>query len=275
MDKVYSNENNNLFKELPKNYPKTELNDRSAVNLINEYIHLHNEEIDIKNAYANMQYIIVYLADENNERYDTKNTSLYFIVSVLEKNNYIIEETLKNILFKLNQSLYIEHILFLHEKFEIQYFNAFTNEIKNKLGIDICGENTEKVLEYFKQKHLLLNEEVMKDIFKKYILRYCLGNYRKDVDIFNNIDIESICQKNDLFPRKIIEDRKFKKEINKLIELNENKKQNYVIQYCFKKIFEVEDEEKKSNGNDEDDYNEDEEEEYEKIINYRRKHKRI
>ena len=78
-----------------------------------------------------------------------------------------------------------------------------------------------------------------------------------------------------MFPRKIIEDRKFKKEINKLIELNENKKQNYVIQYCFKKIFEVEDEEKKSNGNDEDDYNEDEEEEYEKIINYRRKHKRI
>ena len=239
-NEVYSNENNNLFKELKIRYPQTELNelnDHSVVDLINEYIESLNEEKDIKNAYANMQYMIIYLTDKNNEKYNAEKTSLYFIASILEKNNYEIEENLKIMLNNLIDGLFIKHILFLHEKLEIKYFNELNDEIKNNLRININGENTDNISEYFEQENLLITQEVMEDAIKKYILRYCLGNYSNDNGAFNFDDIENIFKKDDLFSNRITENERFKEEVSKLIELNQKKEHNYVLQYLFENIF--------------------------------------
>ena len=196
-----------------------------------------------------MQYIIIYLAKNNSEIYDAKKISLHFISNILEKNNYLMDESLKNMLDNFNEALYIEHILLLLGKFEIKYFDVLTDDIKSYLKIDITDENCNIVSDYFKQENLLLTEEIFKNVVKKYILRYCLGNYKNANEIFNNINVENISQRDDLFSNKVFEDEKFEKEFSKLKELNQSKDKNYVIQYFLKKIFPFVNTDKNGNGN--------------------------
>ena len=68
---------------------------------------------------------------------------------------------------------------------------------------------------------------------KKYFLRYCLGDYEKRENIFNNMKVEKIFSKIDIWGKNIFEDSKFDAEQKKLKSFNEI--ENYLINILFKK----------------------------------------
>ena len=59
-------------------------------------------------------------------------------------------------------------------------------------------ENIINIKKYFGQENLLITEKIFENSVKKYILRYCLGNYKNIEEVFNNVTIENIFHRDDL-----------------------------------------------------------------------------
>ena len=134
------------------------------------------------------------------------------------------------------------------------------------------------ISEYFNKNsnELLLNEGVLLDGIKKYIIRYCIGDNQDKIDIIKKIDIKNIFDKKYIWHFILLQkehENKFKDEVNKLLDLN--KEGNNLIQYLLKKLFAsiLKSEEKRKNEI-KNAFNDDEDEESTIIKNRRRNRKK-
>ena len=112
-----------------------------------------------------------------------------------------------------------------------------------------------KIEKYFENEDLFLGEEILKNSIKKYIMRYCLGDYEKNEEIFNNYNIEKMMLKEDIWDNEIFKDKRFGEEKDKLKELNKDDN-NYLENYFLCEIFNIGDD----NGGEEEEEEEEQEE---------------
>ena len=73
-------------------------------------------------------------------------------------------------------------------------------------------------------------------------MRYCYGDYEKEEEILKNINAEKIFNKEDIWDNNIYNAPKYQEEIKKLIDFNNNGKDN-LEQYFLVLIFKGEEEE--------------------------------
>ena len=82
----------------------------------------------------------------------------------------------------------------------------------------------------------MLNKDFLLYSIKKYILRYCLGNYDIQNEALNNLtSFKDLFNKTDIFRKEILEDKRFEEEFKQLNSLND--KENNIIKYFNNLIF--------------------------------------
>ena len=155
-----------------------------------------------------------------------KNIILKDIVRLIKNSGYEIEENL------FPEKITVNQILFIYEYLELEYFDCFVEDL-NQNAQTINENNQKEIDKYFENSELLLTKNVVNDALKKYFLRYCLGDYEKRENIFNNMKVEKIFSKIDIWGKNIFEDSKFDAEQKKLKSFNEI--ENYFINILFKK----------------------------------------
>ena len=95
-------------------------------------------------------------------------------------------------------------------------------------------EKNEKIKDFINNLDLL-KKNVISKATKKYLMRYCLGDYDKKENILNNMKIDKMFLKKDVQEKEIFNAPKFKEESEKLKKLNiENN--NYIDKYLFYNI---------------------------------------
>ena len=160
--------------------------------------------------------------------------NLYYLCKILRKKNYHVNELLSEFLNNYNDGFGINNLLFLYSKAEIKYFDFISEEISQ--NNNIIKENNKNVEDFFKEKNneLLINELVLLDGIKKYIMRYCVGDNQNKNEIMKKIDLKNILEKKSIWYNIDLNNEKIKNEINKLLELNEG---DNLMKYAFKKLF--------------------------------------
>ena len=261
-NEVFSKERINLFNQIKLKIKKE---NNEEIILSKELLKLEeeiNDEIydkdneEIKELYYNIQNILLfiyYYVMNNDYKYNEK-------ISLKEICDNIEEEIGYNKINKklINSEIYIDEILYLYENIEEKMFDIL-NEIflkDEKLKQEnLKNKKKEEIDEYFKSnKYLLLTKDIILKAIKKYIMRYCLGDYEKEEEILKNINSKKIFNKEDIWDNKIFNDTKFKEECNKLIEFNNNDNDN-LEQYFLDLIFNGEEEEEEKEKDDKDDDN--------------------
>ena len=119
-----------------------------------------------------------------------------------------------------------------------------------------------KIIDNLSDKNLINKEILIKGI-KKYILRYCLGDYKNRNNLFDKLKkiFEDIFERSDIWGDKIFNDKRFNEESNRLILIN--KEGNCILNYIYNILFsEEEEEEYEQNEFEEIKYPEDEDEYY-------------
>ena len=87
----------------------------------------------------------------------------------------------------------------------------------------------------------LLNQDLLINGIKKYIVRYFLGDsIRNNPHNLENIKFDDIFNRMDIWGKNIFDDKKFKDESNKLCSLNKKENNNLLI-YFYSAIFKKED----------------------------------
>ena len=244
-NEVFSEERNNLINDLKNKYKQEDITEQSLINEIEKFV--NNENNNKENSvqiYTSIQYILIYLGLYDINNYDGENISLQYIAKIIKKNNYNISDLLYEFLNKNKETIHINNLLFLYEKIELKCFEHLTEELCNEMkGIYVDEKNEKIIMEYFKNDKLLLNEEILLNSFKKYILRYCIGNNQNKNEIKNNIQLEKILNKEDIWEEKIFKDEKFKEESKELEKINNEK--NILIKYCLNKCLKIKKEQEK------------------------------
>ena len=235
-NEVFSGDRNNLIDNLKNKYPQKDINEEILIKRIDEFVNDENKTRKIvEQIYYNLQYILIYLITYDNNNYDCENISLEYIAKIIQKSNYQINDSLMDLLRQ--NDIHINNLLFLYQKIEIKCFEYLTEEIKNQFNDNNVNEETNnKIIEYFKNDKLLLNEIIILDSIKKYILRYCIGNYQNKNDIPKYIDLEKILNKTDVWDDKIYNNDNFKEEKTQLININNEN--NCLMKYFLNKLFE-------------------------------------
>ncbi len=241
---IFSNKRSNLLIDLNKKYPQKKIDNDAINNLENIFDNSKNKESILINYYYNILYIIIFLMEyEKDKTYDLEDITINDILKIIENNNFKnndddMKAFLKN---DLSQSLFISHLLPFYEFVELKAFEYLTKEIKQQLNqndVNIVKNIKEKILNHFNKKNnnLIKKEELINGI-KKYIIRYCLGDYEdknKILDKINN-NFKDIFKRSDIWEEKIFNIQKFKDESNELININ--KEENCIIKYCLAIIF--------------------------------------
>ena len=159
----------------------------------------------------------------------------------MKKANYQFNDEFIDFLDKFRQNINLSNLLYLLNNIENTCFKYLTEEINrdiknNKINININKEKNSEITDYYKNDKLLLNEDVMINSIKRYILRYYIEENQNEKDFINAITLENILNKSDIWEDKIYKDEKFKEENNNLLKLNEN---NCLMKYFFNKLFEL------------------------------------
>ena len=246
-NEVFSEERNNLIQNLKNKYIQKDITEQSLKNEVDNFIKDENKtkEVFIQ-IYINIQYLLIHLMLYDKNNYDSENISLQYIIKTVQKNNYKVNDLLYEFLDQYKNSIHINNLLFLYEKIELKCFEYLTEEIRKEMKINSINENNEKIiLDYFKNDKLLLNEETLLNSFKKYILRYCIGDNKNKGEIRNKIELRNILNREDLWEEKLYKDDKFKEEIKELEKINNEK--NILMEYCLKKLFNIKSEREQKN----------------------------
>ena len=262
-NEIFSNERNNLFSQIIKNIKINKENNgeliisKALLKLKKEIIDEIYENEELKEVYYNMQYILLFIY------YYVLNKDYKCIEKIPLKEicDKIEEERGYN---KINKKLiysevYIEEILYLYENIEEKMFYILEekfNKDKRLKSDNLKNEKKKEINGYFKSNNnLLLTKDIILKSIKKYIMRYCFGNYEKEEEILKNMNAENIFNKEDIWDNKIYNDPNFKEEIIKLINFNNNSKDN-LEQYFLNLIFKGnEEEEELEDIEDKDDDN--------------------
>ena len=237
-NEVFSNERNDLLSRFMNKYPQDrDKSKNSNINNFEQKLDSHSGElIDI---YHNLQYIIIYLmyyynGEENsNDSSKERKTSLKKIGNLLSESGYIVKDVL------LSNDLYINDIILLYEIVENKYFEHKRESLQNNNQLNnntIQEEKKNEIHNYIKTNNVLLKEDKLLDAMKKYILRYCLGDYENQNEIFKNMDIDKFFAKSDIWDTAIFNDEKFKKESEDLKKLNDGNNK-YLEKYLISSIF--------------------------------------
>jgi hypothetical protein len=152
-----------------------------------------------------------------------------------EKENISFKNISKKISIKygyeINESLhfddiYTDNILSIYEKFEEICFDYFKEILK---PVELTNEKDKTIEDYLNNLELIKKDEISKAA-KKYLMRYCLGDYDKKENILKNMKIDKMFLKKDIWEEKMFNDPKFKEESEKLKKLN-NENDNYIDNY--------------------------------------------
>ena len=240
-NELFSEERSNLLENINKKYPQKEINELCKKN-IEKFFNSQNRTKDNDlQIYNNIRYIIIYLVIYDKNNYDAENISVEYISKIMKKANYQFNDEFIDFLDKFKQNINLSNLLYLLNNIENTCFKYLTEEITrdikdNKINININKEKNSEITEYYKNDKLLLNEDVMINSIKRYILRYYIEENQNEKDFINAITLENILNKSDIWEDKIYKDEKFKEENNNLLKLNEN---NCLMKYFFNKLFEL------------------------------------
>ncbi len=229
---VFSNERSNLLIDFIKKYKQIGIESDILVNIDSNLREGENKKEKIINFYYNLQYIIIYIMTyEKDNKYINSDTSINYLIKIIEKENYKMNEQFKS--FMGDYSILINNLISFYEIIELNSFGYLTNEMANKInenGFQISDDQKENISKILNANKYLSHDNLINGI-KKYIFRYCLGDNnildkinQNFSNIFNRIDIWEDNRNND-----------FIKEYKNLISINE--KENCIIKYCFHSIF--------------------------------------
>ena len=248
-NEIFSNERNHLIEDLIEKYPQEEIKDNMFKAEIDKFFNDNNKtKNDFERIYINLQYLIIFVVnyklnfnEEININNQIKKYNLDYISKILRKKNYLINELLSEFFHNYSDTLGINNLLFLYEKAEIKYFDYKSEEISKNVNIINNQDNFEKIEEYLKTNNSgsLLNEIALLEGTKKYIMRYCMGDYQDKNEIMKKIDLNKIFEKKSIWTFVHCNNEKgdiFKDEINKLLKLNEDNNNN-LMNYILKKLF--------------------------------------
>jgi len=139
----------------------------------------------------------------------------------------ISEMISKNYGYKFNDSfnfdnIYINNILSLYEEICFDYF-------KEKLMPHKLANQNSEINDPVNDLQLITKKDISKAT-KKFVMRYCLGDYDKKENILKNMKIDNMFLKRDIWKKEIFNSPKFKEDCEKLKSLNiEN--DNYLDNY--------------------------------------------
>jgi hypothetical protein len=194
-----------------------------------------NKDINIR-IYHDLQFIIINLLSlfTNNEKENISFKNISKKISI--KYGYEINESLHF------DDIYTDNILSIYEKFEEICFDYFKEILK---PVELTNEKDKTIEDYLNNLELIKKDEISKAA-KKYLMRYCLGDYDKKENILKNMKIDKMLLKKDIWEEKIFINPKFKEESEILKKLNiEN--DNYLDKYFLYNIInEITNEEKEN-----------------------------
>jgi hypothetical protein len=233
--KFWIDDSNNLLIELNQKFKQEEIEKDITQTISQKIDNDYNSEEKIIEFYYNLQYIIIYLMTyEKNNKYIDCKTSITDIIKIVEKENYRINEDFTSFVESFKDCLYINSLLAFYEMVELKAFQYLTREIKID-QIEIKKETKEKIENELKKDNLLLNDKILTNGFKKFILRY----YLADNDNNNLIEymtkyFEDLFNKIDIWGNIIINDYRLNKERENLISINND--DNCIIKYYCNKL---------------------------------------
>jgi hypothetical protein len=212
---VFSDDRNNLLTEIMEKYPQKPVQNNENFSRIGS----DGKDSNIR-VYHDLQFIIInlqsLLINSGKEKISFKDIS----EMIEKKYGYEIKESLHF------DDIYVDNILDVYEKYEeicFQYFKEILMPEKLKNEKDKAIKDSLSNLE-------LIKDDVISKAAKKYLMRYCLGDYDKKENILKNMKIDKMLLKKDIWEEKIFINPKFKEESEILKKLNiEN--DNYLDKY--------------------------------------------
>ena len=202
-----------------------------------EYLNNINEE-RATNIFYELFFAFKYIIEKVP---DLKFKNLKDLIKYLELRNYKLKE-LNNAINAINQlkeNLSIDTILHFYEMVLNKAFNYLTKDIEKKLKnkkIYIEENITNNIDSYFDENNIIKMDTIT-SAMKKFILRNIMNDDSNNY-LFN---LEDLRKEEDLWDITIFRSKEFKDNFDKLVELNKN--ENYVVNYLYVKIYEIEIEE--------------------------------
>ena len=231
---VFSKERNNIFIEIMDNYPQTEIQEESFKK-IDEYLEsLNNKKKSLIEIYQALQYIII---NKKYIDYDQEQTNLNYIIKLINKGNYFMNESFKNFISIYGDMISFNNIIFLYENVEKKVFVYLTENIKNNFKKErLTNEIKDKINAILEDQNMPINKEIFINSIKKYILRYCLGNNSNKSKILENFqNINDILNKYDIWGKEIRSNQNFGENCEKIKDINNEG--NCIIKYCLNILF--------------------------------------
>ena len=199
---------------------------------------------------------MLYLRDE---KFISTKTDIDYLIKLMEKENNKIDENLKKLFDNIEYKLNISQIFSLYEKIEEKAFNVLIEEIGEETKKYESITNNEKIENEIKNiinDNSLLNQDLIINGIKKYIIRYFLGDSTSNnPHHLENIKFDDIFNRVDIWGKNMFDDKRFKDESNKLCTLNKNENNNLLIFFygiIFKKENEPDSSPEPSDDPDED-----------------------
>jgi hypothetical protein len=247
---VFNDDSNNLLLKLKEKFEQKEI----ETNIIQEISKAIERDYNSKEAiidfYYSLQCIIIYLMRyEINNKYIKVKMSINDLIKIVEKANYKIGENFTQFMETFKDSIFINNLLSFYELVELKAFQYLTKEIKMK-KIVIKDETKKEIETKLKDDKLLLNDEVLTNAFKKFILRYYLSDNSNNLLEYMTNSFADMFNKIDIWSNLIFKDERFNEEKDKIISINNE--DNCIIKYYCNKLFNNNDDDKEVNPPDDD-----------------------
>jgi len=244
---VFSGERNNLLTEIMNKFPQKPIKNNEKFSEIEN----DDKEKNIK-IYHDLQFIIINLQSLLINSIKEKISFKKISEMIKKKYGYEIEDSL------IIEDIYVNNILSAYEKYEEICFDYFKDIL---IPENLTNEKDETIKDYLDELELIKIDDISKAT-KKYLMRYCLGDYDKKENILKNMKIEKMFFKKDIWEEKIYFNPKFKEEYEKIIKLN-NDNDNYLDKYFLYNIINDNEREEESSNTPNEISNEEMEEEKE------------
>ena len=215
---VFSGERNNLLTEIIEKFPQKPIQENKTFSKI-ESDNKDNKDFNIR-IYHDLQFMIINLQSLliNSE---TENTSFKDISEMIKKKyGYEIEQSLHI------ADMHANNILSAYEKYEEICFKYYKEIL---IPGDLTNEKDKTIEDYLNKLELIKKDDISKAT-KKYLMRYCLGDYDIKKNILKNMNIDNMFLKRDIWEEEIFSSPKFEEECQKLKKLN-NENNNYLDKY--------------------------------------------
>ena len=122
--------------------------------------------------------------------------------------------------------MHANNILSAYEKYEEICFKYYKEIL---IPGDLTNEKDKTIEDYLNKLELIKKDDISKAT-KKYLMRYCLGDYDIKKNILKNMNIYNMFLKRDIWEEEIFSSPKFEEECKKLNKLN-NENDNYLDKY--------------------------------------------